>query len=460
MPTVHMKVSHSPSLADDQPRRLYALDWLKMLAVLGVFFIHSGCMFDLLYQPGSPQRQTVALAPRGVAGAGLASGGMYFFNFLPLWGMALFFLLSGAGTCFALRHRTSRQFLSERVGRLFLPLIAGCLVIAPFQAYFEALSNARFAGSLIQFYPFFLTHLRPVWSPQWVGSVTHHLWFLADLWVFSLLTLPVCLCLRRTAGQRLISHLARWCERPGGLLVLFVPLALIQVALRAAFPGYQNWADVGCWLTCYLYGYILFSDSRFVEAIRRQGRLTLCLGMGGFLACVVLWGAGFLGSWTTAPDYSAGCLFFQVLSAWNLWCWLLAILALALTSLTAKNALLSYGSIASFPFYLLHLPVLVVVASALLPWRLPIVAAFVCISACAFLLTLALTDLLFLRLSATRKALGRVARLSRVREKTARHAIQMALLELFHRAVPLERRKPRPGWLTDVGSEDDRSWNC
>src|SRR5260221_7542988 len=52
MRTVHMQVSHSPSLADDQPRRLYALDWLKMLAVLRVFFIHTGCMFDLIYQPG------------------------------------------------------------------------------------------------------------------------------------------------------------------------------------------------------------------------------------------------------------------------------------------------------------------------------------------------------------------------------------------------------------------------
>src|SRR5712691_4762256 len=350
MHTVKVRAPGAQPLAGEKEQRLYYIDWLRMLAILAVFFIHSGNMFDLLYQPVSTTRQTSSVMTSAAAVDGFASGGMYFLNFLPQWGMSLFFLLSGAGTWFALRHRTSRQFINERLVRLLIPLIAGCLVIAPFQAYFQALSNSLFTGSFWQFYPFFLGHLRPVLNPQWLGSFAHHLWFLADLFVFTLITLPICLCLKRATGQKFIGHLAHLCERPGGLLVLFLPIALIQVALRAAFPGYQNWSDVCCWLMFYLYGYIIFSHPRFAEAIQREGKLALCLGIGGFLAMSALWCLGLLGPWATTPDYSVGCLLFQVLASWNSWCWLIVILSVGHTSLNFKNHLLKYGSGASFPF--------------------------------------------------------------------------------------------------------------
>jgi peptidoglycan/LPS O-acetylase OafA/YrhL len=436
MNTVKVSAPAAQPPTGEKQQRLYYIDWLRMLAIMGVFFIHSGNMFDMLYKPVSNNRQTGSVMTSATAVDGFASGGMYFLNFFPQWGMSLFFLLSGAGTWFALRHRTSRQFINERLLRLLIPLIAGCLIIAPFQAYFEALSNSLFTGSLWQFYPAFLGHIRPVFSPQWVGSFAHHLWFLADLFVFSFLTLPVCLFLRRAAGQKFIHHLARLCERPGGLLAMFLPIALIQVALRAAFPGYQNWSDVCCWLTFYLYGYIIFSNPRFGEAIQRQGKLALCLGVGGFLAMSTLWCAGLLGPWANTPDYSVGCLLFQVLASWNSWCWLIVILYAGQTSLNFKNNLLNYGGVASFPFYLLHFPALVIAAYVVLPWHMNIIAAYVCIGACAFLTTLAFTDLLFMRLSGTRAVCERKGCIHLVRQRIAGLVIQTASKGKFHYEVP------------------------
>jgi len=448
MNTVHMRAPGAQSLAGEKQQRLYYLDWLRMLAILGVFFIHSGNMFDMLYKPVSPTRQTSSVMRSAEAVDGFASGGMYFLNFLPQWGMSLFFLLSGAGTCFALRHRTSHQFIHERLLRLLIPLIAGCLVIAPFQAYFEALSNSLFHGSLWQFYPFFLEHLRPVLNPQWLGSVAHHLWFLADLLVFSLMTLPVCLFLKRAVGRRFLDQLAHRCERPGGLLLLFLPIALIQVALRASFPGYQNWSDVCCWLTFYLYGYILFSHPRFGEALQRQGKLALYLGIGGFLGVMVLWCIGLLGSWANTPDYSVGCLLFQVLASWNLWCWLLVILSMGRTHLNFQSKLLEYGGVASFPFYLLHFPVVIVAAYVVLPWHMNIMAAYVCMSTCAFLITLAFTDLLFLRLSGARMVFGRKGHIHLVRQRIAALVIQAASMgKVAHEAPPRVRTRVLTGSL-------------
>ena len=124
MKSVSVRVPAVEVLTDEKQQRIYYIDWLRMLAIMGVFLIHSGNMFDMLYKPVSSNRQISGVASSMSAADGLVSGGMYFLNFLPQWGMSLFFLLSGAGTWFALRHRTNRQFINERLIRLLIPLIS------------------------------------------------------------------------------------------------------------------------------------------------------------------------------------------------------------------------------------------------------------------------------------------------------------------------------------------------
>jgi hypothetical protein len=65
--------------------------------------------------------------------------------------------------------------------------------------------------------------------------------------------------------------------------VFVLPLAVIQVALRVPFPGYQNWADFFSWLVFFLYGYVLLSDPRFARAIKKQGKIALFSGIACFL---------------------------------------------------------------------------------------------------------------------------------------------------------------------------------
>ena len=127
MKSVSVRVPAVEVLTDEKQQRIYYIDWLRMLAIMGMFLIHSGNMFDMLYKLVSSNRQISGVASSMSAADGLVSGGMYFLNFLPQWGMSLFFLLSGAGTWFALRHRTNRQFINERLIRLLIPLIVGCI---------------------------------------------------------------------------------------------------------------------------------------------------------------------------------------------------------------------------------------------------------------------------------------------------------------------------------------------
>lgn len=76
-----------------------------------------------------------------------------FVGFINQWTMALFFVLAGASTFFALRTRTARSYIRERFLRLLLPLVVlGWFILAPPQVYLEKLTQSQFTGSFFQFY--------------------------------------------------------------------------------------------------------------------------------------------------------------------------------------------------------------------------------------------------------------------------------------------------------------------
>ena len=103
--------------------RLHYLDWLRVIAILMVFLIHLVHVFDTLTWHVKNAVQSEALT--------------FFVGFLYPWGMPFFFLISGAGSWFALQRRTARQFARERILRLLLPFIAGSLLLMPVMLYFE-----------------------------------------------------------------------------------------------------------------------------------------------------------------------------------------------------------------------------------------------------------------------------------------------------------------------------------
>ena len=198
-----------------------------VLAVLGVFYYHTLRPFD-------------ATSDWNVKDTDLSLVATFFVAFFSTWGIPLLFLVAGAASWFALRSRTGRHFLRQRSLRLLLPLFVGFLLLSPPQAYVEALTHGGFAGSFFQFVPWFFTHIQPSWHIVWIGTYAYHLWFVAFLWLYSLLALPLFVFLRGAAGSRVIDKLAAWCSRPGGIFLFVLPIAVIQMALRAPFPSIRT----------------------------------------------------------------------------------------------------------------------------------------------------------------------------------------------------------------------------
>jgi peptidoglycan/LPS O-acetylase OafA/YrhL len=183
--------------------RVHYVDWLRALAVLGVFVYHS-------LQPFSTHDWHVKNDRLSDAIDGVIS-------FVDPWGIAFFFLIAGASTFLALRWRTTGQYVRERLTRLLVPLVVAYLLLSPVQAFIEERHFGRYTGSFVAGLPLFF---QEVWS-NLPGTVSHplvvdrtyQLWFVVFLLWLSLLGLPVFLWLRRPGGRRLS---ARWGPWPGG----------------------------------------------------------------------------------------------------------------------------------------------------------------------------------------------------------------------------------------------------
>ncbi len=419
--------------ANTKQERLFYLDWLRVLAVLAVFYFHTLRPFDTTYWHVKNTQQSL-----------VATILLFFFS---QWGMALFFVLSGAASWFALRSRSGRQFLRERSLRLLVPLLAGFLLFSPLQAYLEALNHGRFAGSFLQFVPWFFEHLQISWHAPLI-SYPYHLWFLEFLWVFSLIALPLFLFLRGAAGSRAIDKLAAWCARPGGIFLFIIPLALIRMTLAAAFPAEHDWAEVVYFLTFFVYGYLLFSRPSFAEAIRRQGWIALGIGMLCFLLIGATYAAGYLETWASSPSYTPGALLYQLLLSIFPWAWLVFVLFCGIRWLDFNTKRLPEANEAVLPFYVLQQPAIVLIAFYVVQWHMAILPKWLIVSTLALALTLAVYVLLIRPVNWIRWLFGmkprqRTARKDGNGREPERHQSE-ALGGKADQAVPLHAWKEDP----------------
>jgi glucans biosynthesis protein C len=368
---------------DQQPARLSYLDGLRVIAMLGVFLFHAVHPFDLTAWHIKNAEQSVIIT--------------FFIAFMFPWGMPFFFLLAGAGSFFALRRRTARQFAHERFQRLLLPFVAGSLVLMPVMLSFEwrhKLQTGVLTGAFVDF----LLDRNVGFTPIWFGALGYHLWFLGFLFAFSLLCLPIFLWLKGDAGQRLTSHLARLCEHRAALLLVVVPLALIRLALQPFFPEEHNWADFSVQMAFCLLGYLLFSQQAFLHTIRRDWRIHLGVGIGSAAAAIAIAASTHTLDLQAPPRTPLDVLFWILISI-DSWCWTLFFLFIGMRYLNAANTYVAYGQAAILPFFVFHQPVIIVLAYYAVQWQASLVVKLLFVVIGSFCVTLGISAFLIRRIA-------------------------------------------------------------
>jgi glucan biosynthesis protein C len=371
--------------------RLHYLDWLRVLAILGVFLFHAVHPFDATPWHIKNAEQSLVVT-------------LLFVVFLYPWGMPLFFLLSGAGSQFALQRRTARQYAVERTLRLFLPFLIGSLLFSPIQLYFEwshKTQTGAFEGSLLEF----LASREVSLSPQVFGWAGYHLWFLGFLFAYSLIALPILLWFKQDAGQRFIAWLGELCDRRGGLFLFLIPLLVVQLILRPFYPAEHHWADFFFTLVFFVSGYILYADDRFSRAIRRDWPLMLVAGILSTLFFFATAAAGVALDWMSTPGIPQFYLGWAVFCV-NSWCWTLFVMYVGMRYLDFSNRWLRYGQEMIMPLFLFHQPVIITIAYYVVQWDTGILAKLLVVVLGSFAVTLGLYELVIKRINALRSLFG------------------------------------------------------
>lgn len=324
------------------------IDWLRIAATYLLFVFHVGKVFDPapFFHIRNADQSFIMLVVCG---------------FISLWHMPIFFLLAGWSAASSLRTRGSGAFLRERLHRLGVPLLAGCVLLVPAIKYLELRSGldlnhtglriaaehqqtirllipgglpiaSPFEESFFTFLPTFFTQLdRFTWS---------HLWFVAYLLTLTIVYVPLFVWL---LGRR--SAL-----RSSGAWILYLPLmplVLIQLTMRERWPGiynlYNDWANIAYYSVFLLSGFFLACHPSVEDVVAREWKRSL--GIGGVATGVLL--LGVLRVFSSPTILLVG-------TAIAGWCFVLALLGIARRYFTATGPALSYLSESAFPVYLLH----------------------------------------------------------------------------------------------------------
>jgi glucans biosynthesis protein C len=347
-----------------QTRRLHYVDWLRVLAVLLLFPFHTARVFNA----GEP---FYVKAPHLSRPLGWALG------FIDVWHMPLLFFLAGASTYFALRRRTRSGYARERFRRLLVPLLFGWVVLIPPQTWYGARFNSGYSGSFFHYLvsgDFLENNIRDG-GDYYGGFGIGHLWFILFLLVISLVVLP--LWGERARGA--VERMARVLSHPAGWL-----LAAFLIMIAEGLPDLAG-KNIVYYLVFFVSGYLMMVAPRFEERAERHGWWALPAGF----ALAAWWVA--IGDYRDSlPDPSLILTMINMAGFGSAWLVIVGSMGLGRRYLDRRSAALDYLAEGSYPIYILHQTVIVVLGFWLvkmnLPWAAQWIALLTAATAATFLL--------------------------------------------------------------------------
>lgn len=319
------------------------IDLLRVVLCFGVILAHA-----LLIYAAEPRYHLKSAEPSMVASA------MY--EFLRPTLMTSWFVLAGWASLKSLRGRGPWRFLRERATRLLVPLTFGIIVFGSMIKYIE-LSHGRDIGltglHLVEplqggFFEFFPRNLKFIKQVTW-----SHLYFLAYLFLISLLVLPLLMVLLR---------------RPPNLRVppswmVYLP-ALPMAALLAIFNGFwpylpnliHDWTNFAYFTLCVAIGAGIAAWPGFEVGMKNEAPRLALLMVAAFAGVMI------------CGESTLGRVFIGILS----WAAVGAALGGFARLAPPEHPAVTYINEAMLPVYIVHHAPLLAIGALLLPLALPV----------------------------------------------------------------------------------------
>ncbi|MHA1200360.1 MAG: acyltransferase family protein [Candidatus Heimdallarchaeaceae archaeon] len=362
--------------------RRYDLDWLRIIAILLVFFFHCIRPFDQMawHINNDVQSEGMTIVMYFLGGAG----------------MPIFFVIAGMGTFYALRKVKGGQYAFNRVIRLLVPFAIGLFTHIPLQIFIERITYGNFMslnltypqlgavlnptyfvdGTFSQFYP---TYFNGAYA--YGGNFDFfglHLWFLALLFVISLLTLPLAVHYAKDKNLDKLDKFTNFLNKPGMLFLFPIPIGLIEIG---NFLTGSHIYNLGGWnvfshLLFFIYGYLFASNIKFRRTIEKHAIPAAII----VVVCTVplILQDSFVLSETMAQ------VIFWILGTIYSWCMLLLLLAFGSKFLDRNNKARKFLNELVLPFYIMHQTIIVVLGFFIVQLDMHFLAKFVILLSSAF----------------------------------------------------------------------------
>ena len=319
------------------------IDWIRNIGVLLLFVFHTACIFTY-YEPWyiwSDSKSWLAT--------------IIFIVCIP-WHMPILFFLAGASTRFSLGSRSSKKYILERVKKLLIPFILGMLILVPPQGYFARVSRGKSVGNFFQQYKYFWTTISDI--PYDGGLGPAHLWFILYLFIISIVGLFIIRSFKKEGMKKFLLELK---YKLTGRYSLFLIVLVFFIADMTPLAIAQK--NILIFLIVFLMGYIVYGENDYLEYIDKNKMKSLIITV--ILLIVYI---GIILNYY--KGHNNGNLSLKVLLSiirnGVMITTIVAIIGYGRKYLTGGGKVLHYLNKACFPVYILHQPVIVIIAYYLL----------------------------------------------------------------------------------------------
>ncbi len=312
--------------------RKHWLDNLRWVTVLSVLLYHVVYFYN----------------NKGVFGGvgGFGDGPQYqdvLMYILYPWFMPLLFLLAGVSARYALERHSGKEWLRSRTRKLLVPSTIGLLVFHWMTGYF----NTHVAGTDVM-----AAVPQPIKFFIWAVSGIGPLWFIQDLWLFSLVLLLVREIVNGIASRRPSKE-----QKPLGNTLVYIWIllpallfwlgehTLIMNPRPESADGLYNLYKPVFYFIPFLLGYFVFSRDEVQETLGRIWVALMALAVvSGAVLVVTTFGEN-----NTLPQYLVrpmNCLYG--------WLMCVAMMGWFKARFDKTNKLADYMTRSSFGLYIVH----------------------------------------------------------------------------------------------------------
>ena len=323
--------------------RRYEIDWIRNISILMLFIYHTCAIFCVFgdFYIISEQKNLVA---------------NLFIVLMYVWYMPMLFFLAGASTYFASKKRSFKEYMKERVEKLFIPLLFGLLFWVPPQTYMARLWRGESNLNYFQHLKYFFTNLTDFTGYDGAFSPAH-LWFILYLFIVSMIGgIVIFKLFSSKKGLEVISLFKSI------ILNKFSFFALLSLGLISdIFPAIMGKSIVGC-LIIFIFGAVIYSDEDILnKMMKNRFRFLFVLLATSIIGVVYIF--LFRDSLSPIMMWFGDALLKNIVLISAVSC----ITSFASLYISKSNDVLKYLNKSSFAVYIIHQPILLALAFFIVP---------------------------------------------------------------------------------------------